>query len=185
MHRSGFLGKKVGNGKEYLMNYKLELRAKRKWTVSFWIYTLHKKQEKKLKEEGKTLYDVLAEPEIKRESTAVSTPPHLAAKSGAEPRRRIKGHEKRDQLDKAARRRSIEKLAGGIRAQPTKGDGLKTAPERKPPDITARGAATPVRTYSAAAVSSPRLPVLPTTPIPVSDLPPAAVRLPPAKGVIT
>ena len=167
------------------MNYKLELRAKRKWTVSFWIYTLHKKQEKKLKEEGKTLYDVLAEPEIKRESTAVSTPPHLAAKSGAEPRRRIKGHEKRDQLDKAARRRSIEKLAGGIRAQPTKGDGLKTAPERKPPDITARGAATPVRTYSAAAVSSPRLPVLPTTPIPVSDLPPAAVRLPPAKGVIT
>jgi hypothetical protein len=68
------------------------------------------------------------------------------------------------------------------------GPKTTTAPERrKPPDIpsSSHSAAVivPLPRPVSATAAIPKLPVLPTTPIPVSELPPAAVRSPPAKMV--
>jgi hypothetical protein len=74
-----------------------------------------------------------------------------------------------------------------VGATPPWQNGPKTtAPERrKPPDIpsSSHSAAVIVPLPRPAAAAVPKLPVLPTTPIPVSELPPAAVRSPPAKMV--
>ena len=55
--------------------------------------------------------------------------------------------------------------------------------ERKPPDIDARTGGV-VLVKPSSSVPQPLPPRLPTTPIPVSELPPSAVRSPPAKVVM-
>ena len=133
-------------------------------------------QEQKRKDQKLSYDGDFPEAEVKVEPSLPTTPLAPGGLSKAEARRKIKSQEKRDQMEKI-RRRSIEKLVSGGATPPPWKAGAKAVAERKPPDIAARG----VVVVQPSCPPPPRLPALPTTPIPVSELPPAAVRSPPAK----
>jgi hypothetical protein len=145
-----------------------------------------KRREQKLLGDDETAAAVEVKPKVEPGLPGTPTTSGAAAKSEA--RRKVKSHEKRDQLDKARRRSSMEKITGGAApVTPPWKTGPKAVAERKPPDIAARGGAD-VAAQPSSSVQPPRLPpppTLPTAPIPVSELPPAAVRSPPAKVVNT
>ena len=135
-------------------------------------------QEQKRKDQKLSYDGDFPEAEVKVEPSLPTTPLAPGGLSKAEARRKIKSQEKRDQMEKI-RRRSIEKLVSGGATPPPWKAGAKAVAERKPPDIAARG----VVVVQPSCPPPPRLPALPTTPIPVSELPPAAVRSPPAKVI--